>query len=238
MTTASRPALLLLLSLVSIGACDDGSGGSDTGAGGATDTLDTATDGDDTGTATSPGSASSADDGGDDGNAPTGTTANADDGGDGADDGTTDDGTDDGSGDGGGATGDVDEPPPQGDAALRPWLEAGSYLGWAAESGVHVSAGPHGMGVRTFVNDVLLASLDAGSPEHEVGAAVVKELYDANGLSGWAVMRKLEPGQAGDGWYWYETVGDAIYADDTGVALCTGCHAMGTDYVRTPYPLQ
>lgn len=232
MTTPLRPALVLFLAFA--GACDDAADPVDTAA-------DTAADGD----------SSDASQGGDDSNGDgasggtatgsatttAGTTANADDGG--SDDGASDDGGSGSNGtDSGNTTGDADEPPPQGDAALRPWLANGSYLGWAAESGVHTSAGPHGMGVRTFVNDVLFASLSAGNADHPVGAAVVKELYDGDAVGGWAVMRKLEQGQGGDGWYWYEVVGDAIYADDTGVALCTGCHGMGNDYVRTPFPLQ
>ncbi len=234
MTTPRRPALVLFLAFA--GACDDAADPADT----AVDTAaDTAADGD------SSGASQGSDDGNGDGasggpatsgaTTTAGTTASADDGGNG-DDGASADGSN--GTDGGNTTGDADEPPPQGDAALRPWLADGSYLGWAAESGVHTSAGPHGMGVRTFVNDVLFASLSAGNAEHPVGAAIVKELYDGDAVGGWAVMRKLATGQGGDGWYWYEVVGDAIYADDTGVALCTGCHGMGTDYVRTPFPLQ
>lgn len=127
--------------------------------------------------------------------------------------------------------------PPRSHAQLLPWLQANNYGGWAAESGVHVSAGPHGDGVRTFVNDALLASLEAGGATHPLDAAVVKELYGGGEITGWAVMIKVADGGA-DGWYWYESIGAAVYADGTSVALCTGCHAAGDDYVLSPFPLQ
>ena len=122
---------------------------------------------------------------------------------------------------------------------LVPWLAAESYADWAVESQPHPSAGPHASAVRTYFNDVLADSAAAGGTEHPIGAASVKELFDADGeRSGWAVMVKLELGRGGDGWYWYEGVGAAVYADDTGVALCTGCHSIGIDSVRTGWPLQ
>lgn len=140
-----------------------------------------------------------------------------------------------------GSTGETEQPqPPTDGAELLPWLEAGEYLAWAAESGVHPSSGPHGGGVRTFVNDVLLASLAAGSPSHPVGAAAIKELYgDGGSVIGWAVEVKLQADSAGgDGWYWYELFGTDLYADGTGEGICTGCHGGGNDYVLTPFPLQ
>jgi hypothetical protein len=136
----------------------------------------------------------------------------------------------------------VDEQPqpPTNGAELLPWLEAGEYLGWTAESGVHPSSGPHGGGVRTFVNDVLHASLAAGSASHPQGAAAIKELYgDGATVIGWAVEVKLQADSAGgDGWYWYERFQDSVYADGTGEGICTGCHGGGNDYVLSPFPLQ
>lgn len=150
--------------------------------------------------------------------------------------------TDDGSDPDTGTTG--TEPPqslpPTNGAELVPWLEAGEYLEWAAESGVHPSSGPHFGGVRTFVNDVLLASLEAGAASHPEGAAAVKELYGAGGtVLGWSVEVKVQADSAGgDGWYWYEGYQGDVYADGTGAGICTGCHGGGTDYVLTPFPLQ
>lgn len=137
-------------------------------------------------------------------------------------------------------TGVPSEPPPTDGAALEAWLMAGEYLDWPAESGVHPSTGPHFGGVRTFVNDALFASLQAGATEHPEGAAAVKELYGAGDeILGWSVEVKVQADSAGgDGWYWYEGYQGDVYADGIGAGICTGCHSGGTDYVLTPFPLQ
>lgn len=136
----------------------------------------------------------------------------------------------------------VDLPPdaaPANSAELVPWLEAGNYTGWPAESDRHPSAGPHFTAVRTFVNDTLLGSLEAGSEDHPVGSTAVKELYGSGPeVGGWAVMVKVAPGSSDDNWYWYEVFEDTTYADETGNAGCGNCHGQGQDFVRTPIPLQ
>jgi hypothetical protein len=158
-----------------------------------------------------------------------------------SDEGSSDDGSsdDDSSDDDSSDDGSPDSLPPIDADALLPWLEGEPYLIWAAESGPHVSAGPHGSAVRTFFNAALAEAAAAGADEYPIGAATVKELFDGSGeRSGWAVMVKLELGQGGDGWYWYESVGASVYADGTGVALCTGCHSSAVDFVRTTWPLE
>jgi hypothetical protein len=139
-----------------------------------------------------------------------------------------------------GTTGGQGSPPPTNGAELLPWLEAGEYLEWTAESGVHASTGPHFGGVRTFVNDALLGSLQAGAPAHPEGAAAVKELYGAGDrVGGWSVMVKVQADSAGgDGWYWSEIYQGNVYGEGTGDPSCTGCHGAGNDYVLTPFPLQ
>jgi len=133
----------------------------------------------------------------------------------------------------------ADQLPPTDGVALRQWLLAGNYLAWTAESAQHPSDGPHGGDVRTFVNDTLLATLDAEANTHEVGAAAVKELYGAGTeIEGWAVTVRVDGGGDGDAWYWYEIIGRSVYADGLGDALCVGCHDDGVDHVLTPYPLQ
>jgi hypothetical protein len=135
-------------------------------------------------------------------------------------------------------------PVPTSSAELFAWLQAGRYRGFAAESGVHPSAGPHGGSVRTFVNEALAASLAAGNASHPAGAAAVKELYasDRSTLTGWAVEVKLDDDSAGGaGWYWYEvfsTTDGSRPIEGAGNSACTGCHAQGRDYVRIPFPLQ
>lgn len=139
-------------------------------------------------------------------------------------------------------TGGGDELPPTDSAEqLEAWLAGGVYKSWPAESQIHASTGPHGGNVRTFVNDALDASLAGAAAMHPQGAATVKELYGGgtDTIIGYAVMVKLAPDSAnGDNWYWYERLDATVYADGTGVGLCTGCHEGGSDYVLTPYPLQ
>lgn len=150
-------------------------------------------------------------------------------------------GGDDPPADSGSSSGGDPQPlPPTSGAELRPWLAAGEYLGWQAESGVHPSTGPHFGGVRTFVNDVLHDSLEAGATSHPPGSAAIKELYGAGDtVLGWSVEIKLQADSAGgDGWYWYEDYQDSVYADGTGEGICTGCHGGGNDYVLSPFPLQ
>jgi len=129
-------------------------------------------------------------------------------------------------------------PVPTQAAALRDWLVAGAYRGWAAESAPHPSTGPHGGFVRTYLNDVLVASLSAADAAHPAGAVAVKELYFSNPsgpVREWAVMVKLQAdSDAGRGWYWYEGVGLA----GVGLSICTGCHSDGRDFVLIPFPLQ
>jgi hypothetical protein len=141
---------------------------------------------------------------------------------------------------GSGSGGEPQPLPPAHGAELRPWLEAGEYLDWQAESGVHPSTGPHFGGVRTFVNDVLYDSLATGASSHPEGSAAIKELYGAGDtVLGWSVEIKLQSDSAGgDGWYWYEGYQGSVYADGTGDGGCTGCHGGGSDYVLTPFPLQ
>ena len=145
-------------------------------------------------------------------------------------------GTPDGSSD---DSGNPVEVPPTGADALLPWLQAGEYLDWTAESGAHPSTGPHFGSVRTFVNAPLLDSLVAAGDPHPIDAAAVKELYGAGDeVLGWSVMVKVADGTGGDTWYWLEYYQGSTYADGVGDGLCTGCHGDGTDHVLTPFPLQ
>jgi hypothetical protein len=127
--------------------------------------------------------------------------------------------------------------PPTGARAILPWLEAGSYENWPAESDVHPSSGPHGS-VRTFVNQTLFDSMAASSMVHPADSAAVKELYSGGTMIGWAVGVRLDDGPGEQAWYWYELLNGSVVADGIGVGLCANCHAGGTDYVLTPFPLQ
>lgn len=124
-------------------------------------------------------------------------------------------------------------------AGLGTWLTDESYSGWAAESAIHEPTGnsPHAR-VRTYFNDVLTASFDAGNTNHTVGSASVKELYDAMDTRvGWAAMVKITDGEDANSWYWYIDDGNSV-TDGNGIGGCDGCHSAGVDRVVTAYPLQ
>ena len=130
--------------------------------------------------------------------------------------------------------------PNAGGAEALDWLEGGGYLDWTAESSIHGSTGPHFGDVRTYVNDILLQSLQGGNAQHPAGSAAVKELYgDGDGVRGWTTMIKLADDSAGgDNWHWYERYEGDDLIDAAGAAACTGCHGSGLDYWRSPFPLQ
>ena len=77
---------------------------------------------------------------------------------------------------------------------LFAWLQKGGYKNYKAESAVHPSSsGPavHG-DVRTFVNDKLAQSMQAGNAEHPVGSVAVKELHKDGEMYGWAAAIKAQ----------------------------------------------
>lgn len=133
-------------------------------------------------------------------------------------------------------------------ARLFDYLKSGSYKNFRArESTTHPSAGPHtqvGLPVRVFMNEKLDQSLQSGDAQHPEGAAVVKEMFTESGdLRGWAVAIKTDAdSDDGNGWYWYEvkstTDNRRPVAAGKGVALCSGCHVAGQDFVLSQYPLQ
>jgi hypothetical protein len=132
--------------------------------------------------------------------------------------------------------------PPTDSAALLKWLQAGSYKAWPKESAPHRSMGPHQTLVVTYLNPPLDQSMTAKAAAHPKGAAAVKELQDAGGkTTGWAVSVKTAPdSDGGKGWYWYEILGAPsgnVVAQANGVALCSGCHKRGQDFVLIPHPL-
>jgi hypothetical protein len=138
------------------------------------------------------------------------------------------------------ATATVPSPIPTAAAALLAWLEAGHHLVWMAESAPHPSAGPHFGFVRTFLNPTVFASLAAAQTAHPVGSALVKELYGTGSqVRGWSVMVKVQDDSAGgEGWYWFERFDGTTFASGFGIPGCSACHSAGSDFVRSPFPLQ
>lgn len=119
--------------------------------------------------------------------------------------------------------------------ALTAFVKAGPYRTWKAEPAIHASTGPHGGNVRTYVNDVLYASLKAGNTSHPKGSIVVKELYGSgtSSLTGHAIDIKDE--QTGE-WVFYEGFAPGYsspYYFRGTANFCASCHAPGLDYVLT-----
>ncbi len=133
---------------------------------------------------------------------------------------------------------------PSSSGAMFTYLACNGYQGFAAkESSVHASNTAHGSRVRVFINTALDQSLSASAAVHPMGAASVKELYESDGttLRGWAAMVKVEDGNDGSNWYWYENASTDSNSpiEGKGNRTCTGCHFEGgRDYFRTTYPLQ
>ena len=120
---------------------------------------------------------------------------------------------------------------------ITDFIKEKSYLNWKAEPRVHRSSGPHGM-VRTFINDTLYNSQQAGNSIHTVGSIAVKELYDPSGrnLTGYAYEKKIKASSDDESWLWYEDLDISTSRVDfygTDVRVCTGCHSSGDDYVLT-----
>jgi hypothetical protein len=120
--------------------------------------------------------------------------------------------------------------PPRGQAALEPWLAEGHYRSWTCEPQIHPPRlnGAHGRH-RICSNQRLL---DSASGPYPVGAASVKELYEApDKPNGFAVGLKITAGPGNDTWYWYERTGRLAtlrpVADGVGTRACgEACHAM------------
>lgn len=122
-------------------------------------------------------------------------------------------------------------PAAEGSAAVDDWIRAEHYQAWACQE-IREPAGPsvHGR-VRVCAN-ALAATHGAG--EFPVGAATVKELYDATDvLVGVTLAAHTRAGATSDTWFWFERRGDEITADGwfgARVEACVMCHeAAGRD---------
>lgn len=118
-------------------------------------------------------------------------------------------------------------------ANLTAFAKSGGYKSWRAENQIHNSTGPHGGNVRSYVNDILYASLKAGNTTHPPGSAVVKELYGSgtSTLTGHALDAKDDGGT----WVFYEGFAPSysnpyFYRGTTN--FCASCHATGSDFYR------
>jgi hypothetical protein len=151
----------------------------------------------------------------------------------------------------------ISETPPMGGASVEAWLATGAYKLWQGEPAIHAARppSPHGFN-RIYSNTIVSDNATATGP-WPMGAAAVKEIYNAitdTTPAGYAVYLKTQADSAGGAsWYWYERVpltstaphDDAgVVADGFGVpdggpptTICVGCHdAAGSDSAHTPSP--
>jgi hypothetical protein len=130
--------------------------------------------------------------------------------------------------------GDAQTPPTGEEAAITAWLAKGDYKTWNCEAAPHDGRAPSPHGKNRICSNTVLSA--HGSGEFPVGAAGVKELYDAAGTNivGYATYRKMTAG-GGDAWYWFETMGGSVVVNGLGTSgtaktVCVGCHAgAGSD---------
>jgi hypothetical protein len=131
-----------------------------------------------------------------------------------------------------------DEPVPDGSdlAAVQAWLVEGWYLEWERHDPVP-APGMTG-GSRVHLSPELADSLRSGASIHPPGSAAVREIVDPEDperMLGWALLHKLEAGEGGDAWLFYEVFstefdGVALVAE-RGATGCVGCHGEGRDFV-------
>jgi hypothetical protein len=124
-------------------------------------------------------------------------------------------------------------------AAIQAWLDSGAYLEWER----HDPPPAPGMtgGARVYLSPELAASLRSGASSHPRGSAAVREIVDAEDptiMIGWALNHKLDEGEGGEAWSFYEVFSLELDAEplvaERGAIGCVGCHGEGRDHVLTP----
>jgi hypothetical protein len=135
--------------------------------------------------------------------------------------------------------------PPQGRAALVPWLQEGDYRRWDCQRNAHVAPAPSAHAqTRICFNTAWINTLP--SQIFPVGAAAVKELYNPalTEIVGYAVMLKVGAGNNPADWYWFQrvpagtvnpmlpepiepdgTVADRVGSGGNALRLCASCHS-------------
>ncbi len=126
-----------------------------------------------------------------------------------------------------------DDQDPEGAARFWETIQAEDYRSWARAPGypgLEPSRAAHGDEVEVWVNDVVEAALaDPTTETWPVGSVIVKDGYEGGELCFIAGMEKVTPDQ----WFYveYDGGGDTLFSGQP--EICTGCHAVGDDFVRT-----
>jgi hypothetical protein len=126
------------------------------------------------------------------------------------------------------------------------------YTDWAFEPGVpegfYVGVEPHGLILRTYVNDIAAEDFGSGADSFSEGAVLMKENHMPTGvdvgmmeqqaavddfdgdLAAWTFMVKV-PGYAPDSgdWFWAKINADGSLAAAGSPGGCVGCHSQVED---------
>ncbi len=118
--------------------------------------------------------------------------------------------------------------PTSSQSEIQAWLDGGAYKQWNCQATTHASdlASGHPTKARICSNDALSAH---GSGEYPVGAANVKEIFDAADLRiGTTVYGKIAKTTATHNGFFYFGAGDLVAfgpgSDATVKATCVDCH--------------
>jgi hypothetical protein len=139
------------------------------------------------------------------------------------------------------STGPVGEVSDTSEAGVTEFLKAASYREWATKQAAPIdSVSAHESKTQTYFDDAAAAAAKAGEARFPKGSVIVKEIFEADGvtLRGKALMAKVADAAGGGAWLWFEgflpDYDDPYYG--VGHTTCTGCHEAGTDFVRTAVP--
>jgi hypothetical protein len=91
------------------------------------------------------------------------------------------------------------------------------------------SRAAHGDSVDVFINQVVVDALaDETTSSWPTGSIIVKDGYDGDDLMFVAGMEKVD-----SVWFWVEYNGDGDTLFSGAPTICTGCHRIGDDWVRS-----
>ena len=136
----------------------------------------------------------------------------------------------------------VELPPDDRDLeAIQAWLVAGHYQQWERLDPVPSAEMP-GVG-RVYLSPALADSLRNERSSHPIGAAAVREIFDATDPDtqlGWAYLRKLDEAAEPNSWLFYEVFelsAEAVpLVAERAAPGCVPCHGEGTDMIRSQLP--
>jgi hypothetical protein len=131
-------------------------------------------------------------------------------------------------------------------------FQAAPYTDWAFEpnvpAGYYVGVEPHGMILRTFINDIAVQDSQGNATEFSDGAIIIKENHmpgetDISAMEAQAPVEGFEGNlaaltfmvkvdgynpEAGD-WFWAKTTADGTVETAGKDPMCISCHTQAVD---------